>query len=397
MELSRKSTKISPSLTLAITAKAKQMKADGINVIGFGAGEPDFNTPENIQMAAIEAIKQGLTRYTAASGIIELKDAIITKFKNDNDLSYDRNQIIVSTGAKQCLANVFEAILNPEDEVLVPIPYWVSYPELVKLSDGKPVFVKCKEENNFKYSIEDLEEAITNKTKAIILNSPNNPTGTIYSKDELKQIAEFAKKHDLIIISDEIYEKLIYGHNTHVSIASLSEDSYKRTVVINGVSKAYAMTGWRIGYAAGDEKIIKLMSNVQSHTTSNPNSIAQYAAVEALNGDKEKVKEMILEFEKRKEYMVKRIDNMENVTCIKPDGAFYVMLNIKNLIGKSFNGNKIEGSSDFSSLLLEEEKVALIPGVAFGLDNYVRLSYATSLSNVEEGLNRIEKFIKKLI
>lgn len=396
MELSKKATKISPSLTLAITAKAKQMKVDGIDVIGFGAGEPDFNTPENIQKAAIKAIQEGLTRYTAASGIIELKDAIITKFKNDNNLSYGRNQIIVSTGAKQCLANVFKAILNPGDEVLVPVPYWVSYPELIKLSDGNPVFVNCKEENNFKYTVEDLEKALTVKTKAIIINSPNNPTGTIYNKQELIEIANFAQKHDLIIISDEIYEKLIYGNNTHVSIASLNEDSYKRTIVINGVSKAYAMTGWRIGYAAGDEKIIKLMSNIQSHTTSNPNSIAQYASVEALNGDKTKVEEMILEFKKRREFMVKRVEGIGTLTCIKPDGAFYVMINIKSLIGKSFNGKNIVGSVDFSSLLLEEEKVAVIPGIAFGLDEYIRLSYATSLKNIEEGLSRIENFMKKL-
>ncbi|WP_027634241.1 pyridoxal phosphate-dependent aminotransferase [Clostridium hydrogeniformans] len=395
MILSKKAKEISPSLTLAITAKAKAMKAEGINVIGFGAGEPDFNTPDNIQEAAIEAIKSGKTRYTAASGIDELKDAIISKFSKDNELTYNRKQIIVSTGAKQCLANIFQSILNPGDEVLVPVPYWVSYPELIKLSDGNPVFVNCKESNNFKYTREDLKAAVNEKTKAIILNSPNNPTGTVYSKEELIDIAEFAKEHDLIIISDEIYEKLIYGDTKHISIASLSEDAYKRTIVINGVSKSYAMTGWRIGYAAGCEEIIKLMSNIQSHTTSNPNSIAQYASVEALNGDHSKISSMIIEFKNRRNFMVERIEGIEGLTCINPEGAFYVMVNIEKVIGKEFNGEKISNSLDFSSMLLEEEKVAVVPGVAFGLENYIRLSYATSLDNIKEGLDRIESFIKK--
>lgn len=396
MILSKKAEKIAPSLTLAITAKAKQMRAEGIDVVSFGAGEPDFNTPENIQNAAIDAMKKGLTRYTPASGIVELKKAIIDKFQKDNGLTYATNQIIISTGAKQCLANVFQAIINPGDEILVPTPYWVSYPELIQLSDGVPVFVECKEENNFKYTVEDLKKVLSNKTKALLINSPNNPTGTIYSKEELEEIAKFAKENDLFIISDEIYEKLIYGDKKHVSIASLSQDAFDRTIVINGVSKSYAMTGWRIGYAAGPEAVIKLMSNIQSHTTSNPNSIAQYASLEALNGEQETVKAMIQEFGKRRDFMVKRIEDMENITCIHPEGAFYVMINIGSTIGKEFNNEKITGSLEFSRMLLEDERVAVIPGIAFGVDNYIRLSYATSVENIKEGLNRIENFLRKI-
>jgi aspartate aminotransferase len=397
MIFSNKAEKISPSITLAIDAKAKKMKAEGIDVIGFGAGEPDFNTPENIQEAAISAIRKGQTRYTAASGIIELKEAIAKKFKEDNRLNYSTSQIVVSTGAKQCLANAFQAILNPGDEVLVPVPYWVSYPELIQLADGVPVFVETKEEDSFKYTIEALNSAVTKNTKAILLNSPNNPTGTIYNEKQLMDIAEFAKEHDLVIISDEIYEKLIYGDNKHISIAALSEDAYNRTIVINGVSKSYAMTGWRIGYAAsGNEHIIKLMSNIQSHTTSNPNSIAQYASVEALNGNQSTIDYMISEFKKRRDYMVKRIKDIKGVTCIEPDGAFYVMINISNVLDKQFNGESIKTSLRFSEFLLDKEKVAVIPGSAFGVDNYIRLSYATSLKNIEEGLNRIESFISSL-
>lgn len=396
MILSKKAMEISPSLTLAITAQAKKMKAQGIDVIGFGAGEPDFNTPENITDAAIDAIKSGKTRYTAASGIIELKEAIVKKLKVDNELNYNTNQIIISTGAKQCLGNAFQAILNPGDEVIVPSPYWVSYPELIKLADGIPVFVESKEENNFKLKIEDLKNNITSKTKALVLNSPSNPTGAVYTKSELLKIAEVAKENDLIIISDEIYEKLLYGEESHISIASLSEDTYNRTIVINGVSKAYAMTGWRIGYAAASEEIIKLMSNIQSHTTSNPNSIAQYASVEALNGDQNKVHTMVAEFKKRRDVMVDKINSIENLSCRKPEGAFYVMVNISKCLNKNFNGETLNNSLSFAKHILEEEKVAIIPGIAFGCDEFIRLSYATSMENIEKGLNRIERFVKKL-
>ncbi|MBU3195383.1 pyridoxal phosphate-dependent aminotransferase [Clostridium algidicarnis] len=397
MKLSLKAKQIEPSLTLAITAKAKKMKSEGIDVIGFGAGEPDFNTPENIQDAAIEAMKKGLTRYTPASGIIELKDVIVEKFKKDNNLSYDSSQIIISTGAKQCLANVFQAILNPYDEVIVSTPYWVSYPELIRLADGVPVYVNSGKENNFKYTLESLKDAVTSKTKAIIINSPNNPTGTLYSKEELVIIANFCKENDMIIISDEIYEKLIYGNKKHISIASVSEDAYNRTIVINGVSKSYAMTGWRIGYAAGPKEIIKLMSNIQSHTTSNPNSVAQYAAVEAISGNQDTMDFMVKEFSNRKDYMVNRIEKIKGISAINPDGAFYVMINIEDLLNKKINNEVIKDSLDFSRLLLEQERVAVIPGDAFGVSNYIRLSYATSLDNINKGLDRIEAFIGKII
>ena len=396
MVLSKKAKQISTSLTLDITAKAKKMKADGIDVIGFGAGEPDFNTPKNIREAAIKAINDGMTKYTAASGIIELKQSIIQKLKKENNLTYVSSQIIVSAGAKQCLANVFQAILNPGDEVLIGSPYWVSYPELVKLADGEPVYVETQEINEFKLTIESLNRAITSKSKAIVLNSPNNPTGTVYSKEELMEIADFAKINNLIIISDEIYEKLLYGSNAHISIASLSEDAYIRTIVINGVSKAYAMTGWRIGYAAGSAEIVALMSNIQSHTTSNPNSIAQYASVEALNGDQDDINKMIVQFKLRRDYMVERINGINNLSCIRPEGAFYVMVNICGVLNKSVNGKIIKNSIDFSDLLLEKEKVAVIPGIAFGADNFIRLSYATSMENIKNGLDRIAKFVESI-
>lgn len=394
--LSKKGKKISSSVTLAITAKANEMKINGIDVIGFGAGEPDFNTPENIQNAAIKAMKEGHTKYTQVSGIIELRQAIVNKFKNENNLIYKPSQIIVSTGAKQCIANLFMAILNPGDEVLISIPYWVSYPELVKLADGVPVFVDCKKENDYKYSIDELEKRVSTKTKAIIISSPNNPTGSIYSKEELVDIAKFCKKHNLIILSDEIYEKLIYGDNKHVSIASLNEDAYNRTVVINGVSKTYAMTGWRIGYAAGAEKIIKLMNNIQSHMTSNPNSIAQYATLEALIGEQGFINDMVYEFEKRRNYMVQRINLIDGIECIEPKGAFYVFADISKLIGKKIKGEEIKNSVNFCEILLEVYKVAVVPGAAFGLENHIRLSYATSIKDIEKGLDRISNCINEL-
>ena len=393
MELSRKGKGISSSVTLAITAKAKMLKDQGVDVVSFGAGEPDFNTPENIQEAGIKAIKSGFTRYTPASGILELKEAICKKLSSDNKLEYKPAQIVISNGAKHGLYNALMAICNPGDEIIVPIPYWVSYPELVKLVDGIPVYVKTKEEDNFKYTKSSLLNAITNKTKAIILNSPNNPTGVVYTREELEMVAEIALKYDLIIISDEIYEKLVYDEAKHISIASLNEQIKKRTIVLNGVSKAYAMTGWRIGYTASEEEIAKIMSNIQSHATSNPNSIAQYASVEALNGPQDTIELMRKEFESRRNYMVKKINSISDLSCMKPDGAFYVMVNITKLIGKTIRGFVINSSVDLCAALLEVEKVAAIPGAGFGADNYIRLSYATSLENIIEGLNRIEKFV----
>lgn len=396
MELSRKAQAIEPSLTLAITAKAKEMKEKGIDVISFSAGEPDFNTPKNIINAAIKAMEDGNTKYTSVNGILQLREAICKKFKDYNGLEYNPSQIVVSTGAKQSLANTFLAILNPGDEVIVSTPYWVSYPELIKLADGKPVFVEGDEKSNYKFTKENLEKAVTAKTKAIVLNTPNNPTGTIYNKEELEVIADFAKKYDIIIISDEMYEKLIYDNENHISIASLSKDAYERTIVINGLSKSYAMTGWRIGYCAASEKIAKLMISIQSHVTSNVCSITQYAALEALSGPQDEITKMINEFEKRRNYMINRIESIDNLSIVKPKGAFYIMINIENCLGKEINGKILNDSMEFCASLLENEKLAVIPGKAFGLNNYIRVSYATSMEAIKEGLNRIESFIKKL-
>ena len=392
MNLSKKAMNMEPSMTLALTAKAGELKAQGVDVISFGVGEPDFNTPQNIIDAAILAMNQGKTKYTAVSGITELKEAIVKKFYNDNGLNYKIENIIVSTGGKQCLFNVFAAILNVGDEVLIPRPYWVSYPELVKLNDGIPVFVETNEEDDFKINFKNLEKSITNKTKAIVVNSPNNPTGSIYSKKELMEIADFAKKYDLYIISDEMYEKLTYGDNKHISIASLNEDAFNRTIVVNGLSKAYAMTGWRVGYAAGKKEIINLMNNIQSHTTSNVNSIAQYASLEALTGQQEEMKIMQNEFDRRRKVMMKLLDDISDVSYIEPKGAFYILVNIEKILKKF----KISGSSEFCEKLLDRENVVAIPGIAFGEDNYIRLSYATSMDNIERGLNRISNFIKNL-
>jgi aspartate aminotransferase len=396
MKFSNLSLQLESSVTLEITAKAKKMKDDGLDVVSFGAGEPDFNTPDNIIEAAIAAMNKGLTKYTPASGILQLKEAISKKLLNDNNLKYSVSQIMVSTGAKQCLSNLFQAIINPGDEIIIPVPYWISYPELIKLYGGKPVFVGSTEECDFKYKIEDLESAITDKTKAILVNSPNNPTGAVYEKEELEQIAKFAQRHDLLIISDEIYEKLIYDNEKHVSIATFSKDTYDRTIIINGLSKTYSMTGWRVGYAAGPLELIKVMSNIQSHTTSNPTSICQYAALEALEGSQEKIEYMIKQFEIRRNYMVDKINNIYGLSCINPKGAFYVMVNISNLQNRKLKDEVIKDSFVLSQMLLEKQLVAVIPGEAFGVDNYIRLSYATSLENIEKGLARIEEFVKSL-
>ena len=393
--LSKKSLEISPSLTLDITAKAKAMKAEGVDVISFGAGEPDFNTPKNIVEAGIEAIEQGKTRYTPASGLIELKEAVCKKFKDDNNLSYLPENIIISSGAKHSIYNALMAITNPGDEIIISVPYWVSYPELIKLAGGIPVYINTKEENDFKYTINDLNRVITDKTKAIILNSPNNPTGALYNEEELKEIADWAVKNNILIISDEIYEKLAYDEETHVSIASINNDIKDITIVINGMSKAYAMTGWRIGYAAANKDIAKIMNNIQSHTTSNPCSISQYASIEGLAGDQASVENMKKAFEQRRNFMVDAINDIKGLSCQKPKGAFYVMVNFTELKNKTIYNKKIKSSLDFANLLLEKGNVAVIPGIAFGDDDYIRLSYATSMGNIEEGLNRIKEIVER--
>lgn len=396
MKLSERSQKVNASMTLALSAKAGQMKADGHDVVSFGAGEPDFNTPKYIAEAGKEAIDKGYTNYTPAAGTKDLKKAVQKKFEEDNNLNYDLDQIIVSNGAKHSLFNTFQTILNPGDEVIIAQPYWVSYPETVKLGGGVPVYVEAKEENDFKMKISDIEKAVTEKTKAIILNSPNNPTGCVYNREELQAIADLAVKEDFFVVSDEIYEELIYGDNEHISIASLGEKIKERTIVINGMSKAYAMTGWRIGFAAGPKEIVEIMSNIQSHATSNPNSIAQYASKVGLNGSKEVTKKMVKAFKERRNYMVEKINEISNVSCKKPEGAFYVMMNIEKLMGKKYEDKEIEGSMSFADILLEESKVAVIPGKAFGNDKFVRLSYATSLEDIKRGLERIKEFVNKV-
>ncbi|HBM79680.1 MAG: pyridoxal phosphate-dependent aminotransferase [Clostridiales bacterium] len=397
MELSRKALSISSSATLEINAMAKKMRREGIDVISFGAGEPDFNTPDNICKSAIDAIEKGFTKYTSASGMTELKESICRKFKRDNNIDYKPSQIIISNGAKHSIHNALMAVCNPGDEVIIPAPYWLSYPELVKIAGASCVYIKTSEKDGFKFSEKTLLSAINDKTKAIILNSPNNPTGVVYSRDMLEMIAGTAVKKDILVISDEIYEKLTYDGLKHISIASLGEDIKKRTIVINGMSKAYAMTGWRIGYAAGDEDIIKVMSNLQSHATSNPNSIAQYASISALEGNQDSVEKMRCEFEKRRNYMAGRINRIPLVSCVKPEGAFYIMINISKLKNRDLNGKIFTDSVSICKDLLENARVACVPGKAFGADDYIRVSYATSMKNIEEGLDRIGRYIYKVL
>ena len=393
--ISKKAERITPSPTLTIDAKYKSMIANGEDAVGFGCGEPDFDTPQYIKDAAIEAMMKGQTKYTPAAGTMELRRAVSEKFLRENGIKYEPSQIVVSNGAKHSLMNTFLVLLNPQDEVLIPAPYWVSYPEMVKLADGVPVVVNTSEENDFKATVEDFKKALTPKTKAIILNSPSNPTGMVYSEVELRKIADFAVENNLYVISDEVYEHLIY-EGKHISIASLSEDIKERTVTINGVSKTYAMTGWRIGFAAANEKIAKAMASIQSHGASNPNSIAQAAAVAALSGGLSDVRKMCVEFKKRRDFLVDAINKIDGVSCRKPQGAFYIMMNIDGIIGKSYNGQKIESTDDFAKLFLDAEKVAIVPGTGFGAPGYVRWSYAVDMESIEKGIERLENFLKHL-
>jgi len=391
--LSNKARTISPSPTLAIDAKFKQMKANGEDVVGFGCGEPDFDTPQYIKDAAIAAINNGMTKYTPAAGTLELRKAVAKKFKEENGLDYEPTDIVISNGAKHSLMNAFTAILNPGDEVIVPAPFWVSYPELIKLADGVPVFINTTEEHDFKAEAEDFKRALTPKTKAIVLNSPSNPTGMVYTEEELRAIADFAVENNLYVVSDEIYEHLIY-EGKHISIASFNDKIKALTIVINGVSKTYAMTGWRIGYAAAAPEIAKIMANVQSHASSNPNSIAQAATVAALSGGAEEIERMRRHFKKRRDYMVEAINEIDGVSCRMPHGAFYIMMNISKLIGKTYYGKIINNSDDFADLFLEKARVALVPGSGFGAENFVRWSYATSMDNIVEGIQRLKNFLE---
>ncbi len=393
MYISEKAKGISPSKTLAIDAKFKQMKAEGVDVVGFGAGEPDFDTPQYIKDAAIKAICEGKTKYTPAAGTVELRKAICKKLKDENGLDYAPEQIVVSNGAKHSLVNVFQAILNPGDEVIIPAPFWLSYPEMVKLADGVPVVLNTTEANQFKFTAEEFRAAITPKTRALVLNSPSNPTGMVYTKEELYALAEVAVENNIYVVSDEIYEHLIY-EGKHVSIATASQAMKDLTIIVNGVSKTYAMTGWRIGYTASPAEIAKVMSNIQSHATSNPNSIAQVATIAALGGGQEEISVMKKAFAQRRDYMVDRINSIEGISCLKPNGAFYVLMNISKLKGRTMGGKVINSSDDFAEVLLESAKVALVPCSGFGADDFVRWSYATSMENIKEGIDRVEKFIK---
>ena len=396
LTLSRKAAQVKPSSTLAITAKAKELKAEGIDVVGFGAGEPDFNTPENINEAAIAAIKSGFTKYTPASGIAELKKAVSRKFEEFNGLHYGTDQIVISNGGKHSLTNVFQAIMNPGDEVIIPAPYWLTYPEIVKLCDGVPVYVYGTKDSGYKVTAKQIEDAITDKTKAVILNTPNNPTGMVYSEGELRAIADVAVKKDIYVVADEMYENLIYGDKKHVSIASLGEEIYKRTITCSGLSKSYSMTGWRIGYTGSSAEIAKLMGSIQSHQTSNPNSIAQKAALEALQGPQDAVAAMREEFDQRRKYMYERVSQMPLVDALEPEGAFYTFVDFTDVLEKSYKGVRIGTASRVAEILIEDYKVAVVPCQDFGFDNFIRLSYAISMENIKKGLDRIEEFVSSL-
>lgn len=396
MRISQRCQRVTGSLTLAIDAKAKEMKQKGIDVVGFGAGEPDFDTPEHIRKAAKDALDLGKTRYTPAAGMPELRQAICDKLKRDNGLDYVPQQIVVSNGAKHSLFNSFQALLEEGDEVIVPGPYWVSYPEIVRMAGGVPVIVEGREENNFKPTIDDFRAAVTDKTRAVVINSPNNPNGFVFTREELQAIGDLAIEKDLSIVSDEIYEFLVYDGAEHISIASLSPEIKERTIVINGMSKAYAMTGWRIGYTASPLNAAKAMTNFQSHSTSCPNSIAQYAALTALSGPDDQLKSMVAEFDRRRRRIVELINEIPGLSCKPPKGAFYVMMNIGGVFGKRYNGAPIVDSMSFTQLLLDNSHVAVVPGAGFGADAYVRLSHATSMENIEKGLARIKEFVGKL-
>lgn len=387
MKLSKRALAINPSLSMSINAKAKEMKKQGLDVVSFAAGEPDFDTMFHIKEAAKKAIDEGFTHYTSTSGIIELKEAVCAKLRRDNWLDYEPKNIIVSTGAKQCLFNIIMVLIDPEDEVIIPTPYYLSYEEMVKIAEGKCIFLKT---NNFKINPQDLEKAITQKSKMLILNSPSNPTGVVYDEKELKQIASICLKHNIYILSDEIYEKIIYGKK-HVSIASVNEKIKKLVIVVNGVSKSYAMTGWRIGYAAAEEEIIKAAARLQDHTTSNPTSISQKAALAALEGPEDHVAKMVYEYKKRRDFMVDRLSRIDGIISSRPDGAFYIFANISR-----FYGPEVKGSLRFCQKLLEDAYVAVVPGIVFGDDRYIRLSFATGMEHIKRGLDRLEKFCGKI-
>ncbi len=396
MKLATRVAKIKPSETLAITAKANALRAEGRDVIGFGAGEPDFDTPANIKAASIRAIEAGFTKYTPVGGTDELKDAVIAKLMRDNNLEYKRSEVVVSCGAKHSLYNLAQALLDDGDEVIIPAPYWVSYPDITILAGGVPVIVNAQEKDGFKMKPEQLQAAITSRTRAVVINSPSNPTGAAYSPEELKALAQVLLDKEILVISDDIYEKILYADFPFANIAQVEPKMKDRTIVVNGVSKAYAMTGWRIGYAVGPEQVIAAIGKIQSQNTSNPASISQKAAVEALNGDQSVVGQMVGEFRKRRDIIVKLLNEIDGIKCLSPEGAFYVFPNVSGIYGRSFQGQKMTNSTELINYLLDEANVATVPGAAFGSDDHIRLSYATSLKNIEEGLKRINNAIAKL-
>lgn len=396
LELSKRAAAVKPSSTLAITAKAKELRAQGMDVVGFGAGEPDFNTPQNICDAAIAAINDGFTKYTPASGTNELKEAVCKKFKSFNGLEYTPDQIVISNGGKHSLTNIFTALLNPGDEVIIPAPFWLSYPEIVKLAGGVPVIVTTTKEQSFKLTAQDLERAITENTKALVLNTPNNPTGMLYTEEELRRLAKVVVEKDIYVVADEMYENLVYGKQKHISIASFGKEIYDRTITCSGLAKSYAMTGWRIGYTGSSKEIAKMMSSVQSHQTSNPNSIAQRAAVEALNGPQDSVAAMHEEFDKRRKYMYERICKMPYVDTIEPMGAFYEFVDATKVLSKSYKGEKVETVAKMADILINDYNTAVVPCADFGFPNHLRLSYAISIGQIEKGLDRIEAFLNEL-
>lgn len=396
MKLSQRAQKVKPSPTLAITAKAKAMRIQGIDVISFGAGEPDYDTPEHIKDEAIKALHEGFTKYTPAGGTEELKEAIVEKLLRENKVAYQKDQILVSCGGKHCLYNLAQAIIDDGDEVIIPAPYWVSYPPIVMLAGGTPVIIATSEEEGFKLTSEALEEAITAQTRAVVINSPSNPTGTAYTRKELEELAEVALRHNISIISDEIYEKIVYDGFEHVSIASLGDEVKNITILVNGASKTYSMTGWRIGYAAGPQEIIGAMTRIQSQSTSNPTSFAQRGALAALQGNQEEISVMVEEYQRRRDLIWELVTSIEGISCYKPQGAFYVFPNIGAYLGRKFKGMPIEDSSQLTSYLLDEARVAVVPGVDFGAEGHIRLSYPISPEVIQEGVTRIREALAAL-
>ncbi len=396
MFISQRAARIAPSPTLAISAKAKQMQAEGIDVVNFGAGEPDFDTPQHVKDAAIKSLQAGFTKYTPTSGTLDLKKAICAKLQRDNGLEYAPANVIVSLGAKHSIYNAVLTTVDPGEEVIVPAPYWVSYPEIVGMADAKMVCVETNESTGFTMSIDQLRAAVTPKTRMLILNSPSNPTGGVYSREQIAQIADLAVEKGFYVLSDEIYEKVLYDGNEHVSIGSLGAEIKKLTLTVNGFSKAYSMTGWRLGYVAAEKEIISAMEGIQSHSASNLVSFTQPAAVAALEGPQSVVSDMVAEFDKRRKYIVERLNAIDGITCTMPGGAFYVFPNVSGLFGKSYEGKALSGSKDVEAFALDVAKIAVVGGYGFGADNYVRLSYATSMENIVKGLDRLAEAVGKL-